>query len=73
MVNTFVIVNITPIWRDSLKDKPMLFHSKKAFSLTSLEQSFERKAYWFVLKANGAFLIRTQADETEDGEHFANS
>ena len=47
----------------------MLVHFKKSFSLTSLEHPFERRAYWFVLKATKVFPIPTQA---EDGEHFAN-
>ena len=45
MMNTFIIVNITPYIVDSLEDKPMLVHFKKAFPLTSLGHSFERRAY----------------------------
>ena len=45
MMNTFIIGNITYI-RDTLEDKSMLVHFKKAFPLTSsLGNSFERRAY----------------------------
>ena len=36
MKDTFMIVSITPHVRDSSWDKPMLFHSKKAFLLHSV-------------------------------------
>ena len=46
MMNTFIIiVNIT-----SLEDKSMLLvHFKKAFPLTLLGYSFERRAYWWLV------------------------
>ena len=57
----------------------MLGLSKKVFHLPSVGQaqnmlgySFERRAYRFVLKATRVFPIPTQAELTEDGEHFAN-
>ena len=36
VMNTFIIVKITPHVRDSLEDKSMLVHSKKAFLLPSV-------------------------------------
>ena len=36
MMNTFMIVNITPHVRDSLEDTSMLSHSKKSFLLPSV-------------------------------------
>ena len=48
--------------RDCLEDKSVLVHFKKAFSLTSLGYSFERRAYWFALKATMVFPIPTQAE-----------
>ena len=45
MMNTFLIVNIAPYLRDSLENKSMLpVHLKKAFSLTLLGHSFDRRA-----------------------------
>ena len=41
MMNTFVIVNITPHIRDSVEDKSMLAHSKKAFLLPSIWPGIE--------------------------------
>ena len=41
MMNTFIIVNITPHVRDSLEDKSMLVHSKKIFLLPSAWQGTE--------------------------------
>ena len=61
MMNTFIRVNITPIC-NSLQDKSIFVHFKKAFPLTSLGHSFERRAYWFVLKATRVFPIPAQAD-----------
>ena len=50
MLNTFIIVNITPYARDSLEDKSMLLVLfKKAFPLTSLGHSFERRGYYLLL------------------------
>ena len=49
VMNTFIIVNITPYIVDSLEDKPMLVHFKKAFPLTSLGHSFQRRAYYLLL------------------------
>ena len=46
MMNSFIIVNITPYAIDSLEDKSMLVHFKKAFPLTPLGHSFERRAYY---------------------------
>ena len=41
MMNTFIIINITlHVW-DSLKDKSMLFHSKKAFLFPSVWRKIE--------------------------------
>ena len=40
MMNTFIIVNITPYAID--------IHFKKAFPLTSLGHSFERRAYYLL-------------------------
>ena len=74
MVETFIIVNTNPT---CLEDKSMFVHSKKTFLLPSVWQgqnilghSFERKDYWFVLKAIRVFPIPTQ--ENENAEHFAN-
>ena len=50
MMNSFIIVNITPYAIDSLEDKSMLVHFKKAFPLTSLGHSFERRAYYLLLR-----------------------
>ena len=52
----------------------MLVLFKKVFPLTSLGHSFEEEltTYSFVLKATRVFPIPTQAEQTEDGEHFAN-
>ena len=72
MMNSFIIVNITPYAIDSLEDKSMLALFKQAFPPTSLGQLLERRAYCFVLKATRVFPIPTQAEQTEDGEHFAN-
>ena len=36
MMNTFIIVKITPMCRDSLEDKSMFVHSKKVFLLLSV-------------------------------------
>ena len=44
---------LPPYVRDSLDDKSMLGHFKKASPLTSLGHSFERRAYWFVLSYQG--------------------
>ena len=44
MVNTFITVNIALTCKRCLEDKSMLFHFKKAFPLTLLEHSFERRA-----------------------------
>ena len=49
MMNSFIIVNITPYVIDSLDDNSMLVHFKKAFSITSLGHSFERRAYYLLL------------------------
>ena len=56
MMNSFIIVNITPYVIDSLEDKSMLVLFKKAFPLTwalgpslSLGHSFERRAYYLLL------------------------
>ena len=52
----------------------MLVHFKKAVPLTSLGTHLKEEltAYCFVLKATRVFPIPKQAEETEDGEHFAN-
>ena len=50
----------------------MVVHSKKAFPLTSLEYSFERTYYLYVLKATRLFPILTKGEQTEDGEDLAN-
>ena len=49
MMNSFIIVNITPYAIDSLEDKSILVLLKKAFPLTSLGCSFERRAYNLLL------------------------
>ena len=49
MMNSFIIVNITPYAIDSLEDKSILVLLKKAFSLTSLGRSFKRRAYNLLL------------------------
>ena len=64
MINAFIMVNIAPICK-KLEDKSMLASSKKRpfFSIQSgqeeniLRHSFERRAYWFVLKATRLFSI----------------
>ena len=48
-MNSFIMVNITPYAIDSLEDKSMLVHFKKAFPLTPLGHSFERRAYYLLL------------------------
>ena len=55
MMNTFIIVNI-----DSLENKSMLLvHFKKAFPLTLLGHSFDRRAaYWLLLPRYCLFLHR---------------
>ena len=63
--------------RDSLEDKSMLFvHFKKAFPLTLLGHSFERRAYWLLFCFESYHGIpyshRGKVSQTEDGEHFAN-
>ena len=73
MMNTFIIVNITPICRrDSLEDKFMLLvHFKKAFPLTLLGHSF----YWLLFhfeNYQGIPLFLHRQSRLEDGEHFAN-
>ena len=55
-------LTLPPYVRDSLEDKSMFVHFKKVFSLTSVWNSFERRAYWFVLKATRVFPIPTQAE-----------
>ena len=40
---------LPPYVRDSLEDKSMLLHFKKAFPLTSLGHSFERRVYYLLL------------------------
>ena len=55
MMNSFIIVKITPY---ALNGKSMLVLFKKVFPLTSLGHSFERTAYFFVLKAARVFPIR---------------
>ena len=49
MMNSFIIVNITPYAIDSLEDKSMIVLFKKVFSLTSLGHSFKRRAYYLLL------------------------
>ena len=76
MLNTFIIVNITPMQvRDSLEDKSMLLvHFKKASLSLYLGTPFKEELtdYCFILKVTRVFPIPTQAKQTEDGEHFAN-
>ena len=55
-------LTLPPYLRDSLEDKSTVIHLKKVFSLTSLGNSFKRRAYWFVLKATRVFPIPTQAE-----------
>ena len=50
----------------------MLVHSKMVFPLTSIGDLFERRAYWFIFNATKVFSIPTKAEQTENGEHFAN-
>ena len=45
MMNTFITVNIALTCKRCLEDKSMLFHFKKAFPLTLLGHSFERRTY----------------------------
>ena len=49
MMNSFIIVNNTPYAIDSLEDKSTLALFKKAFPLTSLGHSFERRGYYLLL------------------------
>ena len=49
MMNTFIIVNITPIFTDSLEDKSMLAQFKKAFPLTSLGNFLKEKVPFFAV------------------------
>ena len=49
MMNSFIIVNNTPYAIDSLEDKSMLALFKKAFPLTSLGHSFERRGHYLLL------------------------
>ena len=52
----------------------LLVHLKKAFPITLLVHSFERRVLItvFFLKITMVFPIPTQVKQTEDGEHFAN-
>ena len=48
-MNSFIINNIIPYAIYSLEDKPILVHFRKAFPITSLVHSFERRAYYLLL------------------------
>ena len=62
MMNTFIIVNITPTCKRQFRGQEQ----------NVLGHSFEKKADCFVLKAIRVLPISTQAEQTEDGEHFVN-
>ena len=68
MMTTLYYLTLPQHIRDSLGYKFMPVHSKKAFfpqfgpEQNILEQSFERRAYWFVLKATKVFSIPSQAE-----------
>ena len=49
MMNTFIIVNITSIFTDSLEDKSVLAKFKKAFPLTSLGNFLKEKVPFFAV------------------------
>ena len=81
---TFIIVNITTtcIVRDSLEDKSIFVHSKKAFLFPSVWPGTEytRALIWkknllICFESNPRYGIPyspTQAEYAEAGEHFAN-
>ena len=79
MMNTFIMVNITPVCRDNLEDKSMLVPSKKElpspFSLIRkriyLGTHLKEELTDFFWKLPGYSLFG-QAEKNEDGEHFAN-
>ena len=48
-MKSFIINNIIPYAIYSLEDKPILVHFRKAFPITSLGHSFERRAYYLLL------------------------
>ena len=48
-MNSFIINNIIPYAIYSLEDKSILVHFRKAFPITSLGHSFERRAYYLLL------------------------
>ena len=70
MMNTFIMVNITPICRwESLEDESILLvHFKKTFSLTLFGHSFSRRVYWLLFHYESyqgipLFLHTGKADE----------
>ena len=71
-MNTFIIVTLPPYVRNSLEDKSKLALSKKSFCLTSFGTNLKEELTDLFLKATRVFPIPTQAEQTEDGEHFAN-
>ena len=72
MMNTFIIVNITPKCINMCLPTPerASFFPQFGQKQNILGHSIERRAYWLVLKATRVFLIPTHGEETEDGEHF---
>ena len=58
MMNTFIIVSITPIYKRELEDKSMLLHSKKTFILLSVWPGTDY--VWAIFKATRVFPILTQ-------------
>ena len=74
-------LTLLPHVSDSLEGKSLLAPSKKGlpspFSLAGkriyLDTQFERRGYWFALKAMRVFSIFTGRIERGYGEHFANS
>ena len=59
MINTFIIVNITPLVRNSSTSKRTSFSLQLDQEHNTPGNSFERKPYWFVLKATKIFTILT--------------
>ena len=62
-------ITLPPHVRGSFEDKSMLVTPKRPFFSLQFDQkhnilrhSFERRAYWFVLKTTRVFPIRTQAE-----------
>ena len=77
MMNTFIIVNITPTCRKEIVQRInlcFLSTSKRPSFSLYLGTHFKEEVtdYCFIFKVTRVFPIPTQAKQTEHGEHFAN-